>query len=192
MLKQTIAAQIHSTHLVGQLLCWGRGLRGHAAVWRLSISSRSCWWSRITEQGKHMATGRVRPRHRQERNISLDSAHSSRYLCGPLCCMFGLNWLDSGGGGMPTEETGGFIAPAETPQVRRIRNNHHSGDFCSNVYIRWQSSRRVKKTKNKAKQFYSSGNDRLQVLVLKTTTSQRCGSRKTAGSFLPAGGAANA
>lgn len=39
--------------------------------------------------------------------------------------MFGLNWLDVGGGGIPTEETGGFIAPAGTHQVSRRCNRNH-------------------------------------------------------------------
>lgn len=56
--------------------------------------------------------------------FTLGSAGFS-YLCGPLCCMFGLNWLAVGGGGIPTEETGGFIIPAGTHQVSRGCNRNH-------------------------------------------------------------------
>lgn len=89
-------------------------MRGHAVVRRLAISSRSC---RITEQ-KHGGELNADPRG----TFTLDSADSC-YLCGPLCCMFGLNWL--GGGGTPTEETGGFIIPAGTQQVNRTWNRGH-------------------------------------------------------------------
>lgn len=46
-----IVAQVHGTHLIGELLRWRRGRRGHVVVWglwRLSISCRSSWWRRVS------------------------------------------------------------------------------------------------------------------------------------------------
>lgn len=60
-LTPTVAAQGHAAHLIGQVLRWGRGLMGHAAVGRRSVSSsrRSRRWSRVAAQGEK-PTERVR------------------------------------------------------------------------------------------------------------------------------------
>lgn len=82
---------------------------------RLPIN-RSC---RITEE-KHVGELNADPRG----TFTLDSADSC-YLCGPLCCMFGLNWL--GGGGI--------ITPAGTQQVNRTWSRNHFSYLCSTFYI---------------------------------------------------------
>lgn len=65
-------------------------MRGHAVVWSLTISSRSCCWSRITEQGDTwQRAGSELNTHKIGTFGTF--AHFSCYLWGPLCCMFGLN-----------------------------------------------------------------------------------------------------
>lgn len=80
-LELTVAAQVGGAHLVDEVLRGGRGLRGRAAGWGLSVRSRRR--SRIAEQGGDTATSRgENATHTNTHgNVDVDSAATFEDRC---------------------------------------------------------------------------------------------------------------